>query len=188
MNSHEVFIHIHQGCFAGTAAIVRLPQCQGSKPGGYGKISQYITTTKHSKAKTVCIFLGIYCICGFKEWRRTIHHSIYIWSDYHKNNLCLQQEWSIKYVWLASDTGWLENRMHLSTMVDNYIPSVKSNINLSHFACPVRHKQYIIFFETIFPYWLHRIRRAGNTNCTLNVKIHNRCSNQLVNRQMSRDV
>ena len=27
MNSHEVFIHIHQGCFAGTGAIVRLPQC-----------------------------------------------------------------------------------------------------------------------------------------------------------------
>ena len=61
MNSHEVFIHIHQGCFAGTAAIVRLPPCQWSKPGGYGKISQCITTTKHSKAKTVCIFLGIYC-------------------------------------------------------------------------------------------------------------------------------
>ena len=61
MNSHEVFIHIHQGCFAGTGAIVRLPQCQWSKPGGYGKISQCITTTKHSKAKTVCIFLGIYC-------------------------------------------------------------------------------------------------------------------------------
>ena len=61
MNSHEVFIHIHQGCFAGTGAIVRLPQCQWSKPDGYGKISQYITTTKHSKAKTVCIFLGIYC-------------------------------------------------------------------------------------------------------------------------------
>ena len=68
MNSHEVFIHIHQGCFAGTGAIVRLPQCQWSKPDGYGKISQCITTTKHSKAKTVCIFLGIYCIyiyhCG----------------------------------------------------------------------------------------------------------------------------
>ena len=61
MNSHEVFIHIHQGCVAGTGAIVRLPQCQWSKPDGYGKISQYITTTKHSKAKTVCIFLGIYC-------------------------------------------------------------------------------------------------------------------------------
>ena len=60
-NSHEVFIHIHQGCFAGTGAIVRLPQCQWSKPDGYGKISQCITTTKHSKAKTVCIFLGIYC-------------------------------------------------------------------------------------------------------------------------------
>ena len=60
MNSHEVFIHIHQGCFAG--AIVRLPQCQWSKPDGFGKISQYITTTKHSKTKTVCIFLGIYCM------------------------------------------------------------------------------------------------------------------------------
>ena len=62
MNSHEVFIHIHQGCFAGTGA--RLPQCQWSKPDGYGKISQCITTTKHSKAKTVCIFLGIYCKSG----------------------------------------------------------------------------------------------------------------------------
>ena len=62
INSHEVFIHIHQGCFAGTGSIVRLPQCQWSKPDGYGKISQCITTTKHSKAKTVCIFLGIYCI------------------------------------------------------------------------------------------------------------------------------
>ena len=61
MNSHEVFIHIHQGCFAGTGAIVRLPQCQWSKPDGYGKISLCITTTKHSKAKIVCIFLGIYC-------------------------------------------------------------------------------------------------------------------------------
>ena len=61
MNSHEVFIHIHEGCFAGTGAIVRLPQCQWSKPDGYGKISQCITTTKHNKAKTVCIFLGIYC-------------------------------------------------------------------------------------------------------------------------------
>ena len=61
MNSHEVFIHIHQGCFAGTGTIIRLPQCQWSKPDGYGKISQCITTTKHSKAKTVCIFLGIYC-------------------------------------------------------------------------------------------------------------------------------
>ena len=53
--------HIHQGCSAGTGAIVRLPQCQWSKPDGYGKISDCITTTKHSKAKTVFIFLGIYC-------------------------------------------------------------------------------------------------------------------------------
>ena len=68
MNSHEVFIHIHQGCFAGTGAIVRLPQCQWSKPDGYGKISQCITTTNHSKAKTVCIFLGIYCIFTGTFW------------------------------------------------------------------------------------------------------------------------
>ena len=62
MNSHEVFIHIHYACFTGTGAIVRLPQCQWSKPDGYGKISQCIITTKHSKAKTECIFLGIYCM------------------------------------------------------------------------------------------------------------------------------
>ena len=69
MNSHEVFIHIHQGCFAGTGAIARLPQCQWSKPDGYGKISQCITTTKHSKAKTVCIFLGIYCMLLNSSYR-----------------------------------------------------------------------------------------------------------------------
>ena len=82
INSHEVFIHIHQGCFAGTGAIVRLPQCQWSKPDGYGKISQCITTTKHSKAKNVCIFLGIYCtwlisvIIGVasREWRGFSFH------------------------------------------------------------------------------------------------------------------
>ena len=68
MNSLEVFIHIHQGCFAGTGAIVRLPQCQWSKPVRYGKINQCITTTKHSKAKTVCIFLRIYC-----NWTICLH-------------------------------------------------------------------------------------------------------------------
>ena len=77
MNSHEVFIHIHQGCFAGTGAIVRLPQCQWSKPDGYGKISQCITTTKHSKAKTVCIFLGIYCSWLNSDY--TSHNDIFQW-------------------------------------------------------------------------------------------------------------
>ena len=75
MNSHEVFIHIHQGCFAGTGAIVRLPQCQWSKPDGYGKISRCITTTKHSKAKTVCIFLGIYCMYKTRLFRRKYFRS-----------------------------------------------------------------------------------------------------------------
>ena len=73
MNSHEVFIHIHQGCFAGTGAIVRLPQCQWSKPDGYCKISRCITTTKHSKAKTACIFLGIYCsLRNIVQWKNTL--------------------------------------------------------------------------------------------------------------------
>ena len=86
MNSHEVFIHIHQGCFAGTGAIVRLPQCQWSKPDGYGKISQCITTTKHSKAKTVCIFLGIYCRWHFKtRFRKLLTHIIQM----HLLTLCL---------------------------------------------------------------------------------------------------
>ena len=89
MNSHEVFIHIHQGCFAGTGAIVRLPQCQWSKPDGYGKISQCITTTKHSKAKTVCIFLGIYCsydfntllILNFQRIWITMHFTLIAWTN-----------------------------------------------------------------------------------------------------------
>ena len=86
MNSHEVFIHIHHGCFAGTGAIVRLPQCQWSKPDGYGKTSQCITTTKHSKAKTVCIFLGIYCMCqpfNIISWCGLWRHQV--------DNLCLVQ-------------------------------------------------------------------------------------------------
>ena len=86
MNSHEVFIHIHQGCFAGTGAIARLPQCQWSKPDGYGKISQCITKTKHSKAKTVCIFLGIYCTCHLQ--------------DYFKMNVKLTTLCSCKQIWL----------------------------------------------------------------------------------------
>ena len=97
MNSHEVFIHIHQGCFAGTGAIVRLPQCQWSKPDGYGKISQCITTTKHSKAKTVCIFLGIYC----KK------HSDYI---YERNKI----KWSLSrnYLYYISVTGGNLDKKH----------------------------------------------------------------------------
>ena len=83
MNSHEVFIHIHQGCFAGTAAIVRLPQCQWSKPDGYGKISQCIITTKHSKAKTVCKFLGIYCMCIIIFLNVYAYHHDPVWIKYH---------------------------------------------------------------------------------------------------------
>ena len=95
INSHEVFNHIHQGCFAGTGAIVRLPQCQWSKPDGYGKISQCITTTKHSKAKTVCIFLWIYCkllmnwwlFLSFENEKLEIHWMADVYNDSFMVNL-----------------------------------------------------------------------------------------------------
>ena len=82
MKSHEVFIHIHQGCFAGIGAIVRLPQCQWSKPHGYGKISQCITTTKHSKTKTVCLFLGLYCITEQASLTPPHPHLFVVWVLY----------------------------------------------------------------------------------------------------------
>ena len=94
MNSHEVFVHIHQGCFAGTG-------CQWSKPDGYGKISQCITTTKHSKAKTVCIFLGIYrttCVvtnhhlnqCWFiVSW---ILENNFVWNHFNQNTITFIEE------------------------------------------------------------------------------------------------
>ena len=94
MNSHEVFIHIHQGCFAGTGAIVRLPQCQWSKPDGYGKISQCITTTKHIKAKTVCIFLGIYCI--YEYINKYMNMCIYI--TWKLGNYIIQTRFSYIYL------------------------------------------------------------------------------------------
>ena len=90
MNSHEEFIHIHQGCFAGTGAIVRLPQCQWSKPNGYGKISQCITTTKHSKAKTVCIFLGIYCMLLLNSFADSV------WRTANSVRLCVTGDLSVQ--------------------------------------------------------------------------------------------
>ena len=95
MNSHEVFIHIHQGCFAGTGAIDRLPQCQWSKPDGYGKISQWITTTKHSKAKTVCIFLGINC--NYARYMRVI------FADNCKLRWIVVRNIPMLYLWFCLD-------------------------------------------------------------------------------------
>ena len=93
INSHEVFIHIHQGCFAGTGAIVRLPQCQWSKPDGYGKISQCITTTKHSKAKSVCIFFGIYC----SRWTGTTYHFQSLDFIINPSDDCVRHQFFIGY-------------------------------------------------------------------------------------------
>ena len=119
MNSHEVFIHIHQGCFAGTGAIVRLPQCQWSKPDGYGKISQSITTTKHSKAKTVCIFLGIYCSPASVNpnrspalWEGTAlliySFKIYILKNNKKEQNCSVHTFTSFHVWIRTDVIWIK--------------------------------------------------------------------------------
>ena len=99
MKSHEVFIHVHQGCFACTGAIVRLPQCQWSKPDVYGKISQCITTTKHSKAKTVCIFLGIYCI----SWLKFVIYSNFtkVWSHVFRWKW-IRQWYYLKELWYSA--------------------------------------------------------------------------------------
>ena len=51
MNSHEVFIHIHQSCFAGTGAIVRWLQCQWSKPDGYGTNQSMYNHNKAQQSK-----------------------------------------------------------------------------------------------------------------------------------------
>ena len=126
MNPHEVFIHIHQDCFAGTGAIVRLPQWQWSKPDGYGKISQCITTTKHSKAKTVCIFLGIYCTLD------TVHSE-------HKMQKVSSMAWQTWWMYLKSffyATMWRQS-------VDNIF-----NYNNPHLSdC--------IIFEFIFAFAQH---------------------------------
>ena len=100
MNSHKVFIHIHQGCFAGTGAIVRLPQCQWSKPDGYGKISQCITTTKHSKAKAVCIFRGIYCTwhCLQDANCNTINYNVNISLCRLNQQKYMYFQWDVEYI------------------------------------------------------------------------------------------
>ena len=117
MNSHEVFIHIHQGYFAGTGAIVRLPQCQWSKPDGYGKISQCTTTTKHNKAKTVCIFLGIYCMLRTRLKTSSSH----LWDLLSRpsvSSLTVQQLGFNHFysLWLALGTNFLNNSSLLKRM------------------------------------------------------------------------
>ena len=125
MNSHEVFIPIHQGCFAGTGAIVRLPQCQWSKPDGYGKISQCLTTTKHSKAQTVCIFLGIYC-----TYLSCVHRYVKCIGRLESVNIASTGNWRTMY-WSQlksysgseNETKWNDQQvMH----IDNYYQHIQS--------------------------------------------------------------
>ena len=124
MNSHEVFIHIHQGCFAGTGAIIRLPQCQWSKPDGYGKISQCITTTKHSKAKTVCIFLGIYCILisDIIKYESTLYKKLFLRKN-NEQNLCNVKKTNMK--------------SKISVEILSTIPNLHTNYHLKAFHCEI---------------------------------------------------
>ena len=97
MNSHEVFILIHQGCVAGIGAIVRLPQCRWSRPDGYGKISQCMTTAGHGGAEAVCVFLGIYCvyIWDHSGWRLDQWEAALYWNVVFRG-LGPYPEWSLK--------------------------------------------------------------------------------------------
>ena len=61
MNSHEAFIHIDQGCFAGTGAIVSLMDMGKS-------VNVWPQQSTAIKAKTVCIFLGMYCTYKNSIW------------------------------------------------------------------------------------------------------------------------
>ena len=89
MNSHEVFIHIHQGCFAGTGAIVRLPQCQWSKPDGYGKNQSMYNHNKAQQSKNrVHISWDILYIFQ-KQQTCTIHNFTKTDEDYVLFNIYL---------------------------------------------------------------------------------------------------
>ena len=151
MNSHEVFIHIHQGCIAGTGAIVRLPQCQWSKPAGYGKISQCITTTKHSKAKTVCIFLGIYC--RILKWEYPNH--VYIrrpcWGTNSSSVVLILSPYVITYIvkcWMKSFIHskhqlcncwslWMDNQFKFK--ITFLSPNVRHNASTQIAVCQLMH-------------------------------------------------
>ena len=131
VNSDEVFIHIHQGCFAGTGAIVRLPQCQWSKPDGYGKISQCITTTKHSKAKTVCIFLWIYCNEMNTESMKVRLFTWY-WSDSQSNP---SKDNIIVNIHLPSTDLWLIQDISIACIGGCSIPRYRNGNSLPRSEC-----------------------------------------------------
>ena len=147
MNSHEAFIHIHQGCFAGTGTIVRLPQCQWSKPDGYGKISQCITTTKHSKAKTVCILLGIYC-----KWQK--EYSIWSATFLLKFKQFLYR-FSIKSY---TPDGWV---ITSSIAVDKRLSATDAGFNLPNSPPPVCSAP--LFTKNTPPYW-YLLNMVPNAN------------------------
>ena len=162
MNSHEVFIHIHQGCFAGTGAIVRLSQCQWSKPDGYGKTSQCIITTKHSKAKTMCIFLGIYCMPHQREQGYLGWKQIQLLQTLNLYRFCLKYFFSPK----IGLQHWIQS---LST--DEFI---KKNIYYHHWfgiicsfmiyteiSSPVVCEPNIVTLSSyVMAYWLRNIHKS----------------------------
>ena len=185
MNSHEVFIHIHQGCFAGTGAIVRLPQCQWSKPDGYGKISQCITTTKHSKAKTVCIFLGIYCT--------------YPWYEFGNYWLRLQPPCmgqAFKQSWHAINMTFYSMTPY-PTMDRCIVLNMKSFIDnnawtwVSSYSCPQQDLNLVVISRVTKPQWKwmqnnfhERTYQVGTTVHTLFILLHDILTTKITIKQM----
>ena len=171
MNSHELFIHIHQGCFAGTGAIVRLPQCQWSKPDGYGKISQCITTTKHSKTKTVCIFLGIYCtmmtslngsietfsalltlcagnspVTGELPTQRPVTRSFDVVYDLRLNQL-LSKQWRCRWFETPTCPLWRHCNAYMNRRLSGVWKTLMSSLMFSHINKLNKHRSIYSTFE-----------------------------------------
>ena len=155
MNSHEEFIHIHLGCFAGTGAIVRLPQCQWSKPDGYGKISQCITITKHSKAKTLCIFLGIYCSpsTGLSDDNTEFFMlSKWCFNEGNRKNT-YNPDFGFKCPSLSQNSpervNWtLKNNIYIYVYIYNIITAALSHHNMDNFSFFSEHMLRIKFMST----------------------------------------
>ena len=169
MNSHDAFTHIHQGCFAGTGAIVRLPQCQWSKPAGYEKISQYITTTKHGKAIAVCIFLGTYCMHMHVQMHMYMYMYLYMYM-YIYNGL---EQYTYKMTSKSHRVQWLNFAYDippwlLTVWIWKYLPRCTSMycLMLIIFDLNPTHKLYqrTAYFSTCLANWNYELFKLKINN------------------------
>ena len=134
----DLYTEITLGVMLGYSIPQEMPQCQWSKPDGYGKISQCITTTKHSKAKTVCIFLGIYCTCDLIRvaWQCGVKQFPYIYICIHILNLQLSNVHSNLTFPDSSTTERAMNTHYNSYPNQGWSVFRTHNWNLTNGVCP----------------------------------------------------